>query len=565
MSLMNLIARGFSSKTVMDYFIRKYPEHKGKIQAATAAGFGYDTLARIIDGKKAGKREEYLTDHEKTVKAHSDNRKRAAMGVVGAAGLAGAAIAGGYHYATRNRAIRPNAILPPQQGQGQIPQGGPGGGRGPQGQTINVTPQQSGTRNVPALANQQGMIPYNPQAPRGSPPSVMPSGPVIMPPYEHDPQQNVGLVKNIREDKRIMEALSSGLPMAAVTQLLRETLPKGKIHIMEKAPGGFEQVIEDFDRHRRQTTSEDTRLNQIQKINERNEKPLDIRQKESQMSNEGRGIQALRQRDQQPTPEEMMGDPQQLQQMQQMQQMNQMQDQEPIQAQQQGFDTIDQPMVPEQMQAEMQQQQDIETGKEIQRPLIDEIKKLGEQDKPLGDFDVQSALANMVITPKGVGEIKHKGKAGVIAKVDGKDSSFKPEDIEQPSEDLIEAVQNILQIPEVDRSSNIALFLYNPKDNEMFFQFHNGESYKYYDIDPDAVYRLAKKMAIPISEGKNIYGAWSQDDRQSLGAAFYQEILKNPKYKKPGKDQPANPNYQKLDTMYDYWKLLRKQPKRKKK
>ena len=74
---------------------------------------------------------------------------------------------------------------------------------------------------------------------------------------------------------------------------------------------------------------------------------------------------------------------------------------------------------------------------------------------------------------------------------------------------------------------------------------------------------ITNKLHIPITEGKNIFGAWSPEDKESLGAALFQEIISDPLYKKPKKGEPPNPNYVKLDTMYDYWKKLRKQPKRK--
>jgi hypothetical protein len=92
----------------------------------------------------------------------------------------------------------------------------------------------------------------------------------------------------------------------------------------------------------------------------------------------------------------------------------------------------------------------------------------------------------------------------------------------------------------------------------MFIQFHTGDTYKYFDVDPEKVKKIANKMGIPVTEGKNIFGAWSPEDKQSLGATLIKEIIADPRY---GKDQRGK-TYKKLETLYDYWKRLRRPPKK---
>jgi hypothetical protein len=167
------------------------------------------------------------------------------------------------------------------------------------------------------------------------------------------------------------------------------------------------------------------------------------------------------------------------------------------------------------------------------------------------------------ITPLGAGALHKIHGDDAYVEIDHKLHKVPKEEIEPPSEDLIEAVQNILKIPEIDKSSNVSLFTYDPDESKMYIQFHDGSTYKYLDMDPEVVRKIAEKEAIPITEGKNIYGAWGADDTQSLGAALWKYILKDPKYAKPKKGEPENPYYKKLDTLYDYWEKLRKKPKRK--
>jgi hypothetical protein len=171
---------------------------------------------------------------------------------------------------------------------------------------------------------------------------------------------------------------------------------------------------------------------------------------------------------------------------------------------------------------------------------------------------------SLVIKPDGsIGEVKGEDKSGALVETNGKASKVPLDDLESEPEDVISITQDLLKIPEVDRSSVVSLFTYDPEERDMFIQYHNGETYRYLDVDPQKVMNVANKMGIPVTEGKNIFGAWSPEDKKSLGATLIQEFLKDPKYAKPKKGEPANPNYKKLETLYDYWEKLRRKPKKK--
>jgi hypothetical protein len=194
------------------------------------------------------------------------------------------------------------------------------------------------------------------------------------------------------------------------------------------------------------------------------------------------------------------------------------------------------------------------------------------ENKPLNPEDYQTKpedvkplyKGSLAIGPTGkIGEIKAKAGADFILDEGGKGVKVKAEQLEQEPADVSEIVENILKIPEVDRSSVVSLFTYDPEDRVMYIQYHNGETYKYLDVDPEEVREVAEKNSIPVTEGKSMYGAWSPDDKKSLGAALIKRFLQNPKYKKAKAGEPANPNYKKLETLYDYWEKLRKKPKRK--
>ena len=177
----------------------------------------------------------------------------------------------------------------------------------------------------------------------------------------------------------------------------------------------------------------------------------------------------------------------------------------------------------------------------------------------------KGAGAAEVITPFGAGTIHNEKGNDAFVKIDNKLHKIPKSEIEEPPQSAVEAVTNYLNIPEKDRSSNVALFAWNPDEKRAYFQFHNEDSfYEYTDVDPAVVDAIAEKRAIPKTEGGNEYGVWSPDDQESIGAALWKYIISTPKYAKNKKGDPVNPYYKKLPIKYDYWEKLRKASKRKK-
>lgn len=196
--------------------------------------------------------------------------------------------------------------------------------------------------------------------------------------------------------------------------------------------------------------------------------------------------------------------------------------------------------------------------KETKRPFLESVKEIYGGKGP-GGPDVSSSI---VMTPMGAGEVKATKGGNSYVSVGNKLHKLPASELTPPPEDVREAVQNMLKIPEKDRSSNVALFLYDPAESKAIFQFHDGSAYKYLDIEPEIVRKIAEKEAIPITQGKNVYGEWSpSDEHGSLGAALWAYVLKNPKWAKSRKGEAKNTNYEKLETLYDYWEKLRKKKK----
>lgn len=166
---------------------------------------------------------------------------------------------------------------------------------------------------------------------------------------------------------------------------------------------------------------------------------------------------------------------------------------------------------------------------------------------------------SVVSLPAGnVGVIKDIKKEHALIDEDGKTHKVKISDLQLPDEAVQQTVARLLEIPEVDKSSTINYWAYDPEDKDLFLMFHNGETYKYHDVPEDLVKELHEMAVSPTTKKENEFGAWSPEDPKSRGATFIKKLIAHPKYKKPKKGEPENKFYRKLRKGYDYWAKLRK-------
>ena len=166
---------------------------------------------------------------------------------------------------------------------------------------------------------------------------------------------------------------------------------------------------------------------------------------------------------------------------------------------------------------------------------------------------------SIVATPDGLaGEVRSIRNGQALVEDSGKLHKVKVSDLQLPDEHIASTVARILEMPEADKSSVLNYWAYDPEDNELFIMYHNGETYRYKEVEPELVKELEEAATAPKTKGENAFGAWSQEDKQSRGATAIKTIIANAKYKKPKKGDPINPYYRKLKKGYDYWQKLRK-------
>lgn len=164
----------------------------------------------------------------------------------------------------------------------------------------------------------------------------------------------------------------------------------------------------------------------------------------------------------------------------------------------------------------------------------------------------------IVSTPDGeVGEVQDIRKNESLVNEDGKLHKVKLSDLQLPDEKIQQTVARLLEIPEIDKSSLINYWAYDPEDKQLIAMYHNGESYKYLDVPEELEAQLLEASTVPKTKGENIFGAWSQEDEMSRGATLSKLFIQHPKYKRAKKGEAPNPYYRKLRKGYDYWAKLK--------
>lgn len=306
---------GYTPESILHALAEHNPKYKKPIQAALLANYTAESiLDRLSEDMPAA------TPHQRGKRNIQNARKEGVKNLASTAlGIAGVTY-GLTKYAQAGQAIRPSQIF------GQARRTPPPTPRGPQGGTINVPqppglpapqgqlpaprgqppgPQAPRTPQGPrpGAPNALAQLPYNPQqAPtaRAQPPApnrpinaptVQQSGPPIATPYEHNADYNVGLVKNLKLDKKLGTILGSGLTTAAAEQVIRDTFPRGTLAILDKAEGGLPQLIEDYQSVLQRNQSRENKNAALKKFNERMRKGLVERERERFDAEYGQDLQ----------------------------------------------------------------------------------------------------------------------------------------------------------------------------------------------------------------------------------------------------------------------------------
>ncbi len=508
----NALTQGYSYDNVMEFLLRRFPHARRQIETAIARGFSAEKIIKYLSG---GRNEVNAptTEHEKTLLSDKEKQRNLAKKIGTGALIAGGAALAGTGFASRALQAGSSILggaLPRDEERPvqQIPQKNIPQLQNPSSGPINPEPQVGPSHVGPTIGQQ---VAQQASQPVGQ--SLQPNPSL---PTPQAPQEDLGALLDQLGIRQKVDALRNNNPPEIISKVIASQLPRDQLKAIQDNKIPLDQIIGEYVKQTPQMPNMQQRINQGESSAQSTQKrPATIEYIKS--LHDAYKKQNLK------IPFSKV-----------IQSNTDLSEEESARIAK-AF-TEKQNEEPTSPQSNVEQPNRMEIGRTVSLP-----------DGKTG-------------TVEGI----RQGIASIEA--DGKKYHRKEEDlIESPfsNEELINQVQDILNIPEIDRSSIVSLFNYDPVDKQIFIQFHNGTTTKYLDVDPEKVFRIANKMGIPVSEGKNIFGAWSPKDKKSLGATLIQEIIRDPKYKKSPPGQEPNPNYRNLETLYDYWELLRKKPKKK--
>lgn len=450
-TILGAIGRGYSARTILGAIGRQFPDKARMISDAYHIGYTGEQLLSRIASKKDKQNyspDQFMTDREKAQRNYNETKKKALLQSLAAAGTLAAVGAGMYALMQRNKSPVPSdeeASKPEKEREGSpLPT--------VQFQTTALQQQ------LPQTSLQQ--------------PNQEQISPEILP-RQQEPiyTKAVDLVKNIKEESRFNNLVGAGYDDETTELMLRSTLPRETISLLDKAPGGLEQLVKDYSLYMK----ENPQVSPYQKNLEREREQFES--------------QSL---------------PESAQEQVELQQVPSL---SPPQAQPSAQQS------PSQIQSEQQfiQQQPIETPLQATKPLASlKNGKVGEIE------DVKNGVATVNVNGK-----TFKEKASNI--------TTEPPEIESAVREVINS------IPENLKSTALQTLVYIPENRVLLSQFYDGKWAWYLDFDEDTYKKIALGTYQPKGQGKTGIAEYQPGVADSRGAGFHNEVKINPKYSKENK------------------------------
>lgn len=175
---------------------------------------------------------------------------------------------------------------------------------------------------------------------------------------------------------------------------------------------------------------------------------------------------------------------------------------------------------------------------------------------------VDESPKDLALTPQGdIGEIESVKNGIAKINVNGQIKHRKLSDLIKEPEEVRIAINDILQIPESERSSAMDLLHYTPQHKLLHIMFPNGKIAWYEDIDENIIDSILEAKGTPKTSGKTKTGeSWSAGIPDSRFAVVSDKIIRNPKYSRDNEGK----TWGYIGKQYDKFKALRIKPKIKK-
>ncbi len=469
-SIFSAIGSGYSARTILRSIGQRFPAQANNIATAYYAGYTAEQILSRIASKKDKKHydpEDFLTEHEKTRNRDDKQKTQALMKAVAAVGATGALAAGAYALYKRNLPVH-GQVLPALAQQRQLP--------APQQQLALPapgTPSQSAQQRTPPP--QTPIVPPMGMGQNQPPPQTQQQ---VAPTPPQDIQKSVDLVKNLRETSRFENIIGAGYDDDTTALILRKTVPKEMLHIIDQKEGGLKQVVEDYRQFIKSAS-----------------------QKQSQEQNEQNKFE---------TP---------------------IQNAPPEQAE------LKETITPSEIQSNDFLKHTVNEQPPVQKnPTLQEDLNARREQKEAIPLQATKQLA---ITPSGkIGEVESVKNNVATMNVDGQKKKEKENAIVHEPPDTEEAVRQIINsIPEGMKSTALQSMVHIPEHNILLTQFYDGKWAYYFGVPEEMYKNIALGTYEPKGQGVTGIAEYKPGVSDSRGAGFHTEIKMNPTFSKENKNK----------------------------
>ncbi len=487
---------GYTTKQIMQFLIRQFPQHADKIKGALKAGFTADQVVKFLGGGRKGVNQETegLTEHEQVRSKDMQRRENVNQGALKGAGMA--ALAGGTALAAPMAKSALQRAAPQLFGPGAITSSS-NTGLGP---SSNNTGSPSPTQ-----------APQIPQANLISPSS---SQPPVSPniPQQSQPNQpklnttNINELVNKHGLTKHIESLSSNVKdPKAIAGILYNKFPREMKKFQEEAGIPMEDAISEY--------------------MQSNVKPLDIEE-----------------------PDDKLGFKEAFKTMEEGAPTNKLYEGifESLKNGKDTFAGIKDPLISK---AKPYFDKGIIKSPEDLKRFVNNPEEF--QQKEPSKIEKGSTVAS----PQGIGEIKEIRNGKAIIEIDGKKHQVDEDELIEsplPEKDLADLYDDLISGIEKTTgkqvSRNVDWAGYDPGSNELAYKPHGSDKlYVYGDISERDIEVLTKFLSQRKSTGSNFIGAWQAGSESPIGAAMYQ-LIKELQEERGGK---GNEYKNKYETIYD--------------
>lgn len=516
-SIFKAIGRGYSARNILQSISRKAPKYANTINTAYYAGYAAQDILSRIASQKDGKNyspDQFMTEHEKTLRNHERNKKYATMEAIGMAGTAGAVgvgIAQLYSYLQKQKALHPDEIIIPdkrylrgkQKSPHTIHQSRPQIGHDKKRITYEAGEQKNSLPYSPALlegpksSNQNNSVEPTQGPPpfKNVPPAVFnknfqgQNDPIPPPQPENTVKpymKSLNVLEGLGEANRIMNMIEGGMTNDEMKLVLPVVMPKEAYKIVSKGKE-LDKILNDMQEY----------------IKENPRTAPDLKNG----GNYDEFVQNRRAQEQERQyPPQMPASQQKMQ-----QQM---------------------PAPQQQMQQQIQPEQNEQIPSIMNLQMNEPINISPEITRPIASIEPEIS-SRMVQTKSGESGDLIDVKNGVATlDVNGQEKKFKFSDIETAPQNVEEAIRTVLNsIPEGLKSTALMGTIHIPFADLMLTTFYDGKMAWYKNVSVDRYNKIVFSAKTPKGQARTGIAEYSPDSADSRGSEFH-DFKTDPLYSK---------------------------------